>query len=193
MTSPKPLCLLACLAAASVVALAADSDSVQVTLDPAKSQIKWELDGTMHNTRGTFRLKQGGIRLNPRTGAASGEVVADAASGESAESVRDRRMHKEVLESAKYPEIRFVPERVDGKLAPEGASSLRVSGIFEIHGGKHAITVPVEVKINGSQLLGTVRFEIPYVEWGMKNPSTFLLRVDGKVRIELTAAGQIQH
>ena len=145
----------------------------------------------VHNTHGTFRLKQGHISFDPRTGAASGEVVVDATSGESADSARDRHMHKEVLESAKYPEIRFVPERVDGKFAPQGTSSLRISGTFEVHGGKHAISVPAEVKIDGKQVSGTVHFEIPYVEWGMKNPSTFILRVDKEVKIELEAAGQI--
>jgi len=175
----------------SGVALAKEAGSSDVSLDPAKTQIRWELDGVVHNTHGTFRLKQCLISLDPRTGIASGEVVVDAKSGESADSARDRRMHKEILESAKYPEIRFVPERVDGKLAPQGASSIRISGTFEVHGGKHAITVPAEVRVDGNQLSGTVHFEIPYVEWGMKDPSTFLLRVDKKVKIELDATGQI--
>jgi polyisoprenoid-binding protein YceI len=96
-----------------------------------------------------------------------------------------------VLESAKYPEIRFMPQRVDGKLAPQGKSSIMISGVFEVHGAKHAITVPAEVNVEGNQLSGTVRFEIPYVDWGMKDPSTFILRVDKKVKIELDAAGQI--
>ena len=191
MASQRLVRLLGCLLSASVMVLAADTGLSGVSLDPAKTQIKWELDGVVHNTHGTFRLKQCHISLDPRTGAASGEVVVDATSGESADSARDRRMHKEVLESAKYPEIRFVPQRVDGKFAPQGTSSIRISGTFEVHGGKHAISVPAEVKIDGNQLSGTIHFEIPYVEWGMKDPSTFILRVDKKVKIELNAAGQI--
>jgi polyisoprenoid-binding protein YceI len=170
---------------------AADAGLADVSLDPAKTQIRWELDGVVHNTHGTFKLKKCHISLDPRTGSASGDVVVDATSGESADSTRDRRMQKEVLESAKYPAIRFVPERVDGKFAPQGTSSLRISGTFEVHGAKHAVTVPAEVKIDGNQVSATVHFEIPYVEWGMKDPSTFLLRVDKKVKIELDATGQI--
>ena len=190
MTSQK-FRLIGCLLGISWIALAADAGLSDVSLDPAKTQIKWQLDGVVHNTHGTFRLKQCHISFDPRTGIASGEVLVDAKSGESADSARDHRMHKEVLESAKYPDIRFTPERVDGKLAPQGTSSIRISGTFEVHGGKHAISVPAEVKLDGSQISGTVRFEIPYVEWGMKDPSTFLLRVDKKVKIELDAAGQI--
>ena len=170
---------------------AADAGLADVSLAPAQTQLRWELDGVVHNTHGTFKLKKCHISLDPRTGSASGDVVVDATSGESADSTRDRRMQKEVLESAKYPAIRFVPERVDGKFAPQGTSSLRISGTFEVHGAKHAVTVPAEVKIDGNQVSATVHFEIPYVEWGMKDPSTFLLRVDKKVKIELDATGQI--
>jgi polyisoprenoid-binding protein YceI len=194
MSSPNLFRLFAaCLAGASLlcVAPALDAGLSDVSFDPAKTQIKWELDGVVHNTHGTFRLKQCHISIDPRTGIASGEVVVDAASGESGESARDHRMQKEVLESAKYPEIRFMPQRVDGKLAPQGKSSIMISGVFEVHGAKHAITVPAEVNVEGNQLSGTVRFEIPYVDWGMKDPSTFILRVDKKVKIELDAAGQI--
>lgn len=198
MTSQTLLRLAtACVAGASLLgvgsgaASALDAGFADVTFDPAKTQIKWELDGVVHNTHGTFHLKQCHISLDPRTGVASGEVLVDAASGESADAARDRRMQKEVLESAKYPEIRFVPQRVDGKLAPQGKSSIMISGLFEVHGTKHAITVPAEVNVEGKQFSGTVRFEIPYVDWGMKDPSTFILRVDKKVKIELDAAGQI--
>jgi polyisoprenoid-binding protein YceI len=191
MTSWKLLRWFGCLLSASVMLLAADAGLADVSLDPAKTQISWELDGALHNTHGTFKLKKCHIGLDPRTGAATGEVVVDAASGESGDGARDRRMHKEVLESTKYPEIRFIPERVDGKFAPQGSSSLRISGTFEVHGSKHAISVPAEVRIDGKQISGTVHFEIPYVDWGMKDPSTFLLRVDKKVKIELVATGQI--
>ena len=34
-------------------------------------------------------------------------------------------------------------------------------------------------------------FALPYVSWGMKNPSTFVLRVDEKVAIEIHAAGRV--
>ena len=36
-----------------------------------------------------------------------------------------------------------------------------------------------------------IPFAIPYVKWGLKNPSTFILRVDQSVDVEIKASGDI--
>jgi len=36
-----------------------------------------------------------------------------------------------------------------------------------------------------------ILFAVPYVSWGIKNPSTFVLRVDPQVGIEIHAAGRV--
>ena len=93
-------------------------------------------------------------------------------------------MHQDILESAKYPEIVFTPDRVDGGVARQGASQIQVHGVFRIHGAAHEITLPVEVRIDNGQPSARTSFTIPYVKWGMKNPSTLFLRVSDKVEIE---------
>lgn len=93
-------------------------------------------------------------------------------------------MHKDVLESAKYPEIVFTPDRVDGTVAPQGASQIQVHGVFRIHGAAHEITLPVEVRMSKGQASVKTSFAILYVKWGMKNPSTLFLRVGDRVEIE---------
>ena len=86
--------------------------------------------------------------------------------------------------SAKYPEIVFTPDRVDGGIAPGGASQIQVHGVFRIHGAEHEVTLPVEVRMNNGALSAKTNFVVPYVKWGIKNPSTLLLRVGDKVEIE---------
>jgi polyisoprenoid-binding protein YceI len=167
----------------TVTATAAD---FRVELSPETTKINWTLGDVLHTVHGTFRLKRGEIHFDPESGKASGEVVVDATSGESGSGARDSRMHKNVLESQKYPEISFAPDRVEGKVQQSGTSSLKLHGVFRIHGAPHEITVPVEVATKENQLTANIRFEIPYVPWGMKDPSTFILKVGKSVEIDIS-------
>jgi len=117
------------------------------------------------------------------------EIVFDATTGQSGNDGRDRKMHKEVLESARYPEISFRPDRIEGNVAPTGTSSIRVHGMFGIHGAEHEITSPIDVKFDSGHWTASAHFLVPYAKWGMQNPSVFLLRVGDTVNIELQAGG----
>lgn len=140
---------------------------------------------------GTFQLKRGGLQFDPASGRLNGEIVVDAKSGQSGNGMRDRKMHREVLESDRYPEIVFRPDRVEGKVSLSGKSSVRVHGIFSIHGADHEMTVPAEVKAAPGYWTATLRFVVPYVQWGIKNPSTLFLRVSESVDIDVTASGNL--
>ena len=117
-------------------------------------------------------------------------MVVDATSGESGNTQRDSRMHKTVLESAKFPEVSFAPDRVEGKLEAAGTSNVRLHGVFKIHGAAHEITVPVQVTARPDQLATTLKFDVPYVAWGMKDPSVVFLRCGKSVAIEVQATSQ---
>jgi len=180
------------LAAAAICVWAANITGYPaVSLDPAKTSVKWQLSGNTHTTHGTFKLKESNIQFDPAKGTVSGYVVIDARSGESGNSMRDRRMHREIIESAKYPEIRFTIDKVEGPLNADGESHVKVDGWLELHGEKHAIAIPADIKVAGNQVAGTFLFEIPYVAWGMKDPSNFIFRVDKKVEIEVDANGTL--
>jgi polyisoprenoid-binding protein YceI len=168
------------------------AQQISIQLDPAKSEIHWTLAGNVHTTHGTFRLKQGHVELDPASGAIRGELVADAASGDSGNGSRDKRMNKEILESAQFPEIHFTPEKVEGAVPLDGHTSVRISGAFLIHGGTHKVTVPMDVSISSGTVTGTGKFSIPYVDWGIKDPSNFLFKVDKSVEVEILAIGKIQ-
>jgi polyisoprenoid-binding protein YceI len=105
--------------------------------------------------------------------------------------MRDRKMHKEVLESERYPEITFRPDHVDGNVSLQGKSSVQVHGLFFIHGSQHELTVPAEVGVSSNHWTAKLHFAVPYAKWGMKNPSTLFLRVGESVDIDLTAAGSV--
>lgn len=179
---------LTLLAALSISAAAQDT---AFQLDPAQTSVKFTLGDVLHTVRGTFKLKRGALRFEPASGKISGEVVVDATSGDSGSGMRDRKMHKEVLESEQYPEISFRPDRIEGPVASQGKSSVKVHGMFNIHGVDREITVPADVEMSADHWTATVHFTVPYEKWGMKNPSTLFLRVKDSVEIDLVAAGSV--
>jgi len=163
-----------------------------VNFDPAHTQISMTLDATMHTVHGTFKLKGGEIRFDPQTGKAQGEFVIDATSGDTDNSSRDKKMHEEVLESAKYPEITFLPDQVKGTIPASGTAQMPLSGTIRIHGQEHPLAFEAGVDApSGNQIHVKAEFSIPYQKWGMKNPSNFLLRVGDTVEIEIDAVARL--
>jgi polyisoprenoid-binding protein YceI len=182
--------------AASVILLGqlaqAQNRSIRVVLDPAQTEIHWRLTG-LHPVHGTFKLKSGEFLFNPKTGTAEGEILVDATTGESGNAARDKRMQDEVLESNRYPAIFYHPTEIKGPFkAGEGTQDLTAEGTFNIHGADHPLELPLKVQISADTATATTRFTVPYVEWGMKNPSRLLLRVSKQVEIEVSAKGTIK-
>ncbi|MDQ6706889.1 MAG: YceI family protein, partial [Acidobacteriota bacterium] len=105
-------------------ALPACAQDVVIHVDPARSTVQFTVGDVLHTVRGTFQIKSGVVRVNPADGTASGRIVVDARSGNSGSGMRDRRMHKDILQSDRYPDAAFSPDRVSGKLSMEGESQV---------------------------------------------------------------------
>jgi polyisoprenoid-binding protein YceI len=169
------------------------ANEIALGIDPVQSKVHWTLDSTVHTVHGTFAFKRGTLQLDTSTGKASGEIVVDAASGNSGNDGRDKKMHKEVLESGKYAEVIFRPDRVEGKIAPQGTFTVHVHGLFVLHGQEHELTVPVQAELAGDHWSGSAKFSVPFIDWGLKNPSTFFLKVNHAVQIDLELKGSLQN
>jgi polyisoprenoid-binding protein YceI len=167
------------------------AQAATIELNRLNTKIAFILGDVLHTVHGTFQLKQGRMEFDPVAKSISGEVIVDAASGNSGSGARDRRMNKNVLESERYPEIRFTPSKITGNVSLSGSSAVTVTGSFEIHGQRHPLTIPLDVRVDGENVTARGKFVVPYVTWGMKDPSTFVLRVDKKVTVDIVAAGRI--
>ena len=163
-----------------------------LSLDQSQSKVRYVVDSTLHTVHGTFNLKSGILRIDPATGKAAGEIIVYATSGDSGNSSRDEKMHKVVLESQKYSEVVFKPTLVDGRLALSGPFDVKLHGVFSLHGSDHDLVVPVHADITGDHWKGNTKFQVPYIQWGMKHPSNFLLKVKPNVDIELELAGSLK-
>ncbi len=181
----KRLLLLAVLLSFFCAFAAAQQVTIQV--DPAATHVEFTLGDTLHTVHGTFHLKAGSISFDQATGKASGTLVVDAASGESGNHARDQKMSKDILEAQKFPELTFTAHEVIGKLAESGPSHLEIRGVFRIHGQDHALILMVDAQSKSGVADATTKFEVPYVAWGMKNPSVLFLKVSDKVEISIAA------
>ena len=186
----RGILMLAVLLALSSLSTA-QQPTIRLQFDPATTTASITLSATFHTVHGKFLLHHGEISFDPGSGKISGEIVFDATSGKTGNEGRDRKMHKDVLESARFPTITFRPDRVDGKIAESGPSSSQVHGIFSLHGSDHELTIPVEVKLERDHWAASAHFTVPYEKWGLKNPSTVFLHVGNSVEVEFNGEGTI--
>ncbi len=170
----------------------ASGQNVTVQLDPVQTKILWTLPAVLHTVHGTFQLNSGAMTFNTQTGAASGLFTVNENSGQSGDNTRDGRMKKSILKTAEYPTATFQPTHVAGSFHASGGSNLTVNGIFQLYGADHPLQLDFQVNTTDKVVMATAKFNIPYVAWGMHDPSTLFLRVDKSVRMEIDAKGIVQ-
>ena len=162
-----------------------------LAVNPDTSQIAFTLGGSGHHVQGTFHVQRGSIDFDPSAQKISGSVIVSAGSGNSGEPSRDKKMNTDVLDTGHFAEVTFAPSSYQGTIATSGDSTIQVSGIFTLHGTPHDLTVPMQVHIDGANLTAKSHFTVPYVKWGLKDPSIFILKVAKEVDIDLTLSGSL--
>ena len=161
-------------------------------LDPDATMVTFSLGSTLHTVHGELALEEGVIVFDDETGKASGRVVIDATSAKTGNQKRDKKMHNKVLDTGSFPEIVFSPENIEGRLAVSGSGPVILAGTVTLHGEKHPISIHAEVARQSNQLTATFEVPVPFVEWGLQDPSVFLLRTDKTVVVEVTARGTLE-
>ena len=161
------------------------------TVVPDSSKVAFALAGTGHHVNGTFHVQSGTVDFDPTASKISGSIVVAAGSGDSGEPSRDKKMNSDVLDVGHYTDVSFSPKSYQGTIAASGDSTIQVTGTFTLHGTPHDITVPMQIHIDGGSLTAKTHFTVPYVQWGLKDPSVFILKVAKEVDIDLTLAGTV--
>lgn len=169
---------------------------LHLRLDPAATTVQFSLKDTLHAVHGSFHLSGGDILFDPRSGDAQGKFEVETASGASGNDSRDSRMKKEFLEVTRFPVATFEAQKViaqSGAGFDESAPSqtISVAGVLTLHGASHPMTLQFAVQRNGTQATAATRFTIPYVSWGIKDPSIPFVHVEKEVTIDVTAKGTL--
>ena len=161
------------------------------TVNPDSSHVAFSLGGNGHHVDGTFHVQSGSIGFDRSAQTISGSVVVAAGSGSSGDQSRDKKMNSDVLDVAHFADVSFVPKSYQGTIAASGDSTIQVNGVFTLHGAPHDLTVPMQIHIDGATLTAKTHFTVPYVQWGLKDPSIFILKVAKEVDIDLTLEGRL--
>jgi polyisoprenoid-binding protein YceI len=179
------------LAFALLLANRAYAQRQTLTIDPQTSDVAFNLHGSDHTVHGTFHVENGAIVFDRSAMTISGSVVVVAGSGKTGNDSRDKKMTTEVLDAPHFADVSFTPKSYQGTVAPSGDSTIQVTGVFTLHGAPHDLTVPVQIHIDGTNCIAKTKFTVPYVQWGLKDPSVFILKVAKEVEVDLTLSGKL--
>ena len=163
----------------------------QYHVDPASSEVHFTLGASDGTVKGSFHVTSGEFTLDPATGAMTGTVTVGAATGDSGNKKRDKNMTDKQLKAQTYPAVTFAPTKFSGQVKDSGDSTGQVEGNFTLIGQAHPITVPMTVHMEGDHFTATGAFVVPYVSWGVKDPSWFVMKVEKEVKVDLKLAGTV--
>jgi polyisoprenoid-binding protein YceI len=177
-------------AVAAVLAQTALAQHQTFVVNPDASEVKMTLNTTHELVTGAFHVQAGSIEFDRGAPKMAGSVVVLAGSGKTGNDSRDKKMNRDILKVEQYAEVSFEPKSYAGAIAPSGDSNLQVTGIFTLLGTPHEITVPILVHLDSTTATAKAHFVVPYVQWGLKNPSFLIWKADDDVAIDLSLAGR---
>jgi polyisoprenoid-binding protein YceI len=183
----------ATLALAVMLAPATLAQQRTFAVDPNASEVKMKLNTTHEVVNGTFHVQSGLIDFDRTASRISGTVIVAAGSGKTGNDSRDKKMNKDILKVDQFTTVSFVPKTYTGTIAASGDSTIQVSGVFSLLGIPHELTVPMQIHIDDVKATAKARFVVPYVQWGLKNPSFLIWKAENDVSIDLTLIGRISN
>lgn len=175
----------------TALAVSTEAQDAVLRLNPASTLITYTLKGWPHISHGTFKLERGVVRVDPATGKATGSVIVDANSVESGSQMRDGETRNSILEIRRYPTIDFNLRQFEGPRVRHGEFPIKAHGILMLHGVAHEVTIEMVVHPAGDDFTASGHFAVPYVAWGMKNPSILMFRCADTVDIDVSAHGNV--
>jgi polyisoprenoid-binding protein YceI len=181
----------AVLALAVILAPAALAQQQTFVANPDASEVKMTLKTTREVVNGTFHIQSGSLEFDRGAAKISGSVVVLAGSGKTGNGSRDKKMNKEILQVEQHATVSFDPKSYAGAIAPSGDSTIQVTGIFTLLGTPHEITIPILVHLEGTTATAKAHFVVPYIQWGLKDPSFLFWKADKDVAIDLFLTGRL--
>ena len=182
---------LAVFALPILLAPAAVAQHETFVVNPDASEVKMTLNTTHEVVIGAFHVQSGSIEFDRGNPEMSGSVVVFAGSGKTGNDSRDKKMNKDILEVERHATVSFEPKTYTGAIETSGESTIQATGIFTLLGTPHEITIPILVHLDDTTATAKAHFIVPYVQWGLKNPSFLIWKADNDVAIDISLTGRL--
>ena len=189
MLSMRPAFVTLALVAASLPVLA---EQMTFVLDAERSEVRIRLGATLHTVPGSAPVGASTLTWDTETGVASGQVVIQSADLDTGIDARNAKMHDLVLKTLEHPEISF--EATGFELRQPGTDEMRfvLKGTLTLVGTSHEIELESHARRRGDDSWkARADLNVPYVEWGLEDPSMALFGVDKHVAVEVKAIGTL--
>ncbi len=181
----------AVVALAAIFAPAALAQHQTFAVNPDASEVNMTLNTTHEVVHATFHIQSGSIEFDRSKPQMSGSVVVLAGSGKTGNASRDKKMNEDILEVEQHAIVSFEPKTYTGAIAASGDSTIQVTGTFALLGTPHEITIPMIVHLEGTTATAKAHFAVPYIQWGLKDPSFMFWKADKDVAIDLFLNGRL--
>ena len=94
-------------------------------INPDASTVTFTLDSGHDTTNGSFHVQKGTVDFDRATPALSGLIVVSAASGNTGNASRDKKMLADVLQVSKFADVTFVPQNYPAPSTPPATAPSR--------------------------------------------------------------------
>ncbi len=152
-------------------------------IDAATSEAGFDLKATAHTVHGSTTSVTGDVRVEPEDASGlklSGKITIGAAALATGNDKRDATMRSKSLLVASFPTIDFEPQRFtqSGQPSASGALTGALTGRLTIRGQTRAQTMTATLAPDGLRIVASGTFDVAWLDFGVPDPSFFVVRVE---------------
>ena len=167
---------------------------LRFTILPARSNVRFDADATGHTVHGITHQVSGWVRFDPEDLSREAEVSfkVEAATLDTGNKSRDKKMRESHLDTARYPTIAFQSSKVKAiapTLRADETQEMEITGALSLHGTEKVISFPVKAVRRGGELVVTGETSLRMTDYGIPIPGFLFMKVkdDVKVMFEVVA------
>lgn len=156
-------------------------------VDPAKSEISWEVDASLHVVRSRTQELSGRVKVvsaGDEGAVLDGRLEIAAASFATGNGRRDRTLRERSLAVGDHPAIVFVPRRIFRTSSWAEDEALAIEGDLTLRGVTRSLRLPVTLVERGVRLLVEGRTRVRWADYGVPDPSFFPVRLRPDVEVQ---------